>query len=506
MFKRKMEDFMGKDSNARIKKGKILSFLPTGEYYFTKGLKAYHRRDFIKAKKYLQRAMQLEPGEPMITCQLAIIKAELGEYEHSNQLLHLILEELDEDMAECHYFLANNYAHMGFFKDAFDHAKLYVELDPDGDFIEDTEDLLEVLTMESDELDEELYEQDDLMVKQERARELLESGYFPKAIELLNQVIKEYPEYWSAHNNLALAHFYLGESKKAETILSNVLKQNPGNLHALCNLLVFAHYLKQSDKKAHFIHILKQVHPMFTEHQFKLGATLALVGEHELAYLLLKKLYKQGFNGDGQFYYWLSYAAYFTGHETFARNVWKKVLELNRDKEGFEPWNEDHAERSGFENHTSTITLKLDSDYIEERLFALFLISVSTKKDEMLASKRFSQNEKLTDLEWQYVSYLTNESPSNLLNAHEIALELYKFYQPIGTVESGLFLFWFTIFNGISDQELKLTNYQAWAAAIDYVWNKLRGQKLSQQEVAERYGMSPATVGKYVKMVNNYLN
>lgn len=494
---------MGKDLNARKKMGKVLSFLPTGEYYFTKGLRAYNRRDFIKAKKYLQRAMQLEPGEPMITYQLAIIQAELGEYEHSNRLLHLILEELDEEMAECHYFLANNYAHMGFFKDAYEHAKLYLQLDQDGEFTEDTEDLLEVLTVESEEMDEDLYEQDDLMVKQERARELLESGYFPKAIELLNEVIKEYPEYWSAYNNLALAYFYLGESKKAESILMDVLEQSPGNLHALCNLLVLAHYLKQMEKETRLIETLRRIQPMFSEHQFKLGATFALVGEYELAYGLLKKLYKYGFNGDGQFYYWLSYSAYFTGRETFARNIWKKVLELNRDKEGSEPWNKELEYQTGFENHPTTIYLKLESGYAEERLFALFLISVSAKKEEMLSSNHLSKNEKLTALEWQYVSYLTKEQSSPIVSAHKIAKQLYEFYQPIGTVESGLYLLWFTIFGEISSQ---LNNHRAWAAAVDYVWNKLRGQKMTQQEVADRYGISSATVAKYVKMVNNYLN
>lgn len=40
---------------------------------------------------------------------------------------------------------------------------------------------------------------------------------------------------------------------------------------------------------------------MLSEHQYKLGATFALVGENELAYLWLKKLYKHGFDGDGPF-------------------------------------------------------------------------------------------------------------------------------------------------------------------------------------------------------------
>ncbi|MGG1676421.1 tetratricopeptide repeat protein [Neobacillus sp. NRS-1170] len=495
---------MVKDAKARIQKGKILTFVPTGEYYFTKGLKAYHRRDFNKAKKYLGRAIQLEPGEPMITCQLAIVSTELGEFENSNRLLHLILEELDSEMVECHYFLANNYAHLGFFKDAYHHAKLYLQLDPDGDFSEDTEDLLELLTLESDEFEEELYEEDDLIVKQEQARDLLESGYFPKAIELLNDVVKEYPEYWSAYNNLALAYFYLGKAEKAKAILDDVLERNPGNLHALCNMLVFAHYQGQAENVANLLEVLKKIQPMLSEHQFKLGASFALVGEYEHAYLWLKKLYKHGFNGDGPFYYWLSYSAYYTGNETFAINIWKKVIEINPDKEGTEPWNMDQA--AGFEDHSGSIFQKLESDYAEERLFALFLTTVSDKKEEILTSKRLIQNQKFTALEKEYISLIRSGRPSVAADAQEIAEIFYENHQPIGTIEAGLYLMWFSVFIEVSKANVHLKNKRAWAAAVEYVWHKMRSEKVSQQEIAGRYGVSAATIGKYVKIVNDYLN
>ena len=52
---------MGKDSKMN-KQAKVFSFHPTGEYYFTKGLKAYHRRDLYNAKKFLMRAYELEPS------------------------------------------------------------------------------------------------------------------------------------------------------------------------------------------------------------------------------------------------------------------------------------------------------------------------------------------------------------------------------------------------------------------------------------------------------------
>ena len=497
---------MGKDAKARTHMGKLLTFVPTGEYYFTKGLKAFHRRDFIKAKKYLGRAMQLEPGEPMIICQLAIVSTELGEFENSNRLLHLILEELDQEMVECHYFLANNYAHMGFFKDAYHHAKLYLQLDPDGDFSEDTEDLLDVLTFEAEDMDDDLYQQDDLIVKQEQARDLLESGYFPKAIELLKDVVKDYPEYWSAYNNLALAYFYLGKTEKAESILDDVLERNPGNLHALCNRLVFAHYQGQAKNVAGLTEILKKIQPLLSEQQFKLGASFALVGEYELAYLWLKKLYKHGFDGDGPFYYWLSHSAYYTGNENFAKSIWKKVLELNPDKEGSEPWNKEGAPATGFEDLSGSIFQKLDSDYVEERLFALFLTTVSSKKEEIMTSKRLFQNHKFTSLEKEYISLIRSGKPSRTADAQEIAELFYENYQPIGTIESGLYLMWFSVYVEVSKDKLQLKNKHAWAGAVEYMWHKLRSEKVSQQEIADRYGISSATIGKYVKIVNNYLN
>ncbi|MDQ0269035.1 tetratricopeptide repeat protein [Cytobacillus purgationiresistens] len=498
---------MSKDSKARFQKGKLLTFIPTGEYYFSKGLKAYHRRDFHKAKKYLQRAMQLEPGEPMIVCQLAVVHAEIGEHPESNRLLHLILEELDQEMVECHYFLANNYAHLGFFKDAYHHAKLYMEMEEDGEFAEDTEELLELLTLETDELDEELYEQDDLINKQEQARELLESGHFPKAVELLTSVIDEYPEYWSAYNNLALAYFYLGEVEKAADILAKVFEENPGNLHALCNKLVFSYY-EGDYKEVHLLRdALKKIKPMSVEHQYKLGATFALIGEYELAFGWLRKLQKQGFDGDGPFYYWLSYSAYYSGLENLARSAWKKALEMNPDKAGFEPWNEERESINGFEDHYASIQKKLDSDHMEERLFALFLTAVSSKKNDLLSSANIKKNLKFSQLEKDYLAFVQSGNHTYYTSAaHDIAGLLYKNYRPVGTVEAGLYLMWFSAFVEMVKAGQKINNPQAHAGAVSYIWHKLRNDNVSQTEIAKNYGVSTSTLRKYIQSMNDYLH
>ncbi|MBP2240308.1 tetratricopeptide (TPR) repeat protein [Cytobacillus eiseniae] len=497
---------MSKDSKARQPKGKLLTFNPTGEYYFAKGLKAYHKRDLYKAKKYLQRAMHLEPEESMIVCQLAIIFSELGEYKQANTLLHQILEELDEDMVECHYFLANNYAHLGFFKDAYHHANIYLDMEEDGEFVDDTLDLLELLTMEADELDEELYDQDDLITKQEEARELLESGHFPKAVEILNSVIEEYPEYWSAYNNLALAYFYLGENQKAAEILAKVFQENPGNLHALCNKLVFAFYQHDFKEVAVLKEMLKKIKPISIDHQFKLGATFALTGEYDVAFSLLRNLQKKGFDGDGAFYYWLSYSAYYTGRTSIAESTWKKAVALNPEKAGFEPWNHEKVILDGFENHYTSILKKLDSDYIEERLFAIFLTSISEKREEILSSNEVQKNQRLTSLERDYVSALRSNQEMKPLPLHDTAALLYENHHPIGTVEAGLFLMWFSVFIELMNTNQAMKNTKAWAAAVEYVWLKMKEGKTSQTEMAVKYNISPSTLKNYVKKVKNLLS
>lgn len=499
---------MSKNSQVTQQKGKVLSFIPTGEYYFTIGVKAFHRLDYHKAKKYLQRALQLEPYEPMIACQLAIILTEMGEYQQSNRLLHMILEELDREMLECHYFLANNYAHLGFFKDAYHHANCYLELEPDGEFAQDAQDLLEVLTLEGEDLDEEeLYVQDDLIYKQEQARELLEAGHFPKAIKILKEVIDEYPEFWSAYNNLALAYFYLGEFDKALAMLDDVIERSPGNLHAFCNKLVFSYFLKDFKQVYKMKSMLKNVHPLLTEHQYKLGATFALIGDYELAYGLLRKLYKQGYEGDGPFYYWLAYSAYYTGKESFAHSVWEKVLEIHPEKAGFEPWN-NTPPSGGSEENQAAILKRLESNYMEERLFAIFLSSLSPEADSGLLAKETNPLAQLSPLEKQYIAMvLSGSKPQEpiLPAAHEVALMLYERHQPIGTLEAGLYLMWFTAVVSMAAKKVSLKNKKAYAAAIEYVWYKLRNEKVSQKQLANEYGLSLSTVQKYVKLVNHHL-
>jgi tetratricopeptide (TPR) repeat protein len=493
---------MRKHLTTKLKTGQIIPFIQNGEYYFKKGLSAHRRRDLYRAKKYLERAVHLNPQEPMFLCQLAAVLAELGEYQASNQLLLTIINELDLEMNECLYFLANNYAHLGLFREAMKYAELYIEREPDGEFAEDTEDLLELLNIENEDIHT-LGQQDELIVKQERARNLLEKGQFTEAIILLEEIIADYPEFWSAYNNLALAYFYIGNAKKAQHIITEVLKKNPGNLHALCNMLVFYYYLHEKDEVNQLIKKLESVHPFLIEHRYKLGATFALVGRFDLAFKWLHNLYKIGFDGDGAFYYWLSYAAYNMGYQQFAKTLWKKVIHLNPEKQGQEPWA--HASSRKSEEMTR-IQNWLNSRNTSEVLYGLYLVSKSSYKEELVQQDCFQRHLTQDSLVKQFARFIVSgtDDVTMYVSAGRFIVDI--LWEQHHISDESLYITWFYIFIKAVESNCNFSNHPAWAAATEYVWSQQHGEKMTQQAVAEKYGVSVSTVKKYIQTIRSILS
>ena len=498
---------MGKHTHKdRQQIAKIIPFVQTGEYYFKKGLKAYRKRDLYIAKKHLERAVQLEPRDAVFICQLAVVQSEIGEYGQSNTLLLSIIDDLDADMSECFYFLANNYAHLGLFQEAQKYATHYLDNDPDGEFIEDTEDLLDLLSIETDANEGQFEVEDELIVKQEKARDLLEKGELEQAIFLLKEILQDYPDFWSAYNNLALAYFYTGDVGKASDLLEEVLEKNPGNLHALCNTLVFLYYQRKNKKVKELTNRLERIHPILIEHRYKLGATFGLVGRYDLAYKWLRNLQKNGFQGDETFYYWLSHSAYFTNHMKVAKSAWDKVVEENPEKAGSEPW------LNGKTNSFNDVLDRwLQGDYIEERLYGLFLLS---KTNKMLKTKDFEHLHFHATLEQEFAEYVCQMSKSKSKDispiyiqfGYKIADILFQLNKNDDTSTEGLYLTWFMIYDQAVIREHNLANGTAWAAATEYVWRKHQVDPISQKEISVKYGISNTTLAKYVKSVKELLD
>ncbi|MED4016551.1 tetratricopeptide repeat protein [Sutcliffiella cohnii] len=473
---------MGKYSNVK-KEAKIIPFAQNGDFYFEKGIHAYRKRDLYKARKWLQRATHMKPSDANVISQYAIVLMELGDYQHSNEYFEQILDELEPTMYDCHYFLANNYAFIGLFQEAKKHVEEYLTYEPNGEFVEEAEDLLELLEIDVDEDDTTGTTQDQLIVMQEDARALLEEGKLEEAIDLLLEMIDEYPQFWSGYNNLSLAYFYQGNVQKAMEVSYDVLEKNEGNLHALCNLVVFYYYEGKLKQVKNLIDQLEKVTPILTEHRYKLGATFGMVGRYDLAYTWLRSLQRIGFQGDGTFYYWLSFAAYHTGNETIAFQAWEKVLESNPSKYGSAPWEQDE---NGLEDEAL-------------QLFNTFEVSLQKNVD----IKEQLQQGGMPPLVRDFATYAflhQQHVPLSIQNSYKVALQLNEQMDKSAVKE------WFALFVKTVEANMEIKNVDAWASAFTYVYTITQGMKITQTSLANRYGVSVSTLRKHIKAIQSLLS
>ncbi|WP_017726314.1 tetratricopeptide repeat protein [Halalkalibacterium ligniniphilum] len=313
------------------KKQNIIPFFQSGDYFFHRGVIAYRKNHLQRAVKLLERAVKLTEQEPVFHIQLAAVLAEMGQYERSNEILEAVLEELDKEQSECYFFMANNYAYLGLFEKAERAAQTYLSLCPDGDFANDTNDLLELLTFEKEEEDEEWElsepESDQYLLQHEKARHLLKEGFVEDAIPVLQAIIEEHPTCWAAHNRLAEALFRLGD-ESAFDVCESILENDRGNLFALCNLAVFFTKMDRFAEARPFIEAIRSVHPLDLEHRLKLAQVLCTVGEYEEAYERLRDLEKTSIGQNRERLTCFGVSAYHLDKEAKALQNWKKAAKL----------------------------------------------------------------------------------------------------------------------------------------------------------------------------------
>ena len=305
----------------------IYSNMQDGAYFYSKGIEAYREKDFMKAKRYLERAVSLEPMEPAFNCQLAIIHADLGDFHRSNDYLLKIADgNIEEEMPECYFFLANNYANLGLFEHARKQALLYIDNCPDGEFIEDVEDLLELIQDE----DELFAEAENFLIRYELASHELKKQNYQKAISFFTDIINEQPEYWMAHIRLAEAYYYDGDHERAISILTTILEKED-NMTARCHLMTYYYESGKGQKADQILQTLKNVLSTDDEHNYSLAVALGEVGEHNLAYERLARLQRNGYGDFPRFYFHLAVACFYTGRLEKAKSLWEKLTTLGNE-------------------------------------------------------------------------------------------------------------------------------------------------------------------------------
>jgi tetratricopeptide (TPR) repeat protein len=305
--------------------GLVFSNLQDGAYFYNKGIEAYREKNLLKAKQYLERAISLDPKEQAFQCQLAIVHADLGDFHSSNDcLIKIVADNSGEEMPEAHFFLANNYANLGLFEHARKEALIYIDKDPEGEFLEDIEDLLELLQEEEDDL---FAEAETFLIRYELASHELKKQNYDKAISYFMDLLKERPEYWMAHIRLAEAYYLEGNSEKAIEILRSVLDKED-NVLARSHLMNYYFETGEIEKAETIAQALANVWSIDFDQSYSLAISFGKVGEHEHAYHRLDRLHRKGYGDFPKFSYHLAVANFYTGRVEKAVAIWEKLATI----------------------------------------------------------------------------------------------------------------------------------------------------------------------------------
>ncbi|MBU9712762.1 tetratricopeptide repeat protein [Evansella tamaricis] len=314
------------------KKGQIIPFMKDGSYFYKKGIEAYKNHQLDQGINYIERAIQMEPEEPVFLCQLAIILSEKGNFEEANKWLEKVLSEVDDSMAECYFFMANNLAHMGHFDMAITHLKKYIEMDPEGEFVEDAHSLMFILEEEDLELGED-FEYTLKPTPLDSIVDLLNKGNYDGAEKEARGYLLEKPKEWDVYAYLAESLMYQGELDQAKKILQDLLLKEEPNFLAQC-LMTTLLFLEGNPDKEIWSKNLKNLRPMKDWHCYYLAKTLFFSGEYSIAYKWYQKLYRgSDFRKTPPYFHQMAIAAWKNGNRTKAKYLWEKTRSIDHENE-----------------------------------------------------------------------------------------------------------------------------------------------------------------------------
>lgn len=307
---------------------KVLPFALDGDFCFTKGVKAFKKSKFELAAKWIKRAIEVEPEEPLYQCQLSIIYTEIGLYHRANELLIGVLKNSKYHYPDCYYLLANNYAHLGLLNEARKNALQYLEECPDGDVSEEAKDLLELINIEDeDDLDSlDIEEEDELLVYQETAFRHMEYMEWDKALPVLEEMLMLFPQHTLTTHDYSQALFNLGSKEEAIERENNNLNNNPNDLYSHMNLAVFYYEIGEKELAEACIEPLLHLYPMLEQQKLRIAVTLAKTNYLTEAKIRFRKLKSSFVKSHPSYYRWYAFCLTQLAEEEHAKSLWAEGL------------------------------------------------------------------------------------------------------------------------------------------------------------------------------------
>lgn len=218
--------------------GNLLPYKSDSKTYYNIGLKHAFKKKYLRALKFLVKAVEMEPFNADYQFNLACVHAELNQIEDSNKALMSIIKDIDPTAVECYFGIACNYFDMGDLKKAREYLEKYVSSSTEGEFDDLAYDILYYLEMFEDS-EPESKNRKRISRLFALGKSFLEAADYERACSQLEKVIEIDPFELSARNYLALACFLNDDPERAVSLAESVLKVEEYNIFARLNLALF---------------------------------------------------------------------------------------------------------------------------------------------------------------------------------------------------------------------------------------------------------------------------
>ncbi|MDP2891959.1 MAG: tetratricopeptide repeat protein [Bacillota bacterium] len=307
---------------------KTVPFEQEGDFFHKKACSHLENSNYFEALYFFRKALQKEPDNAEYKLALAQTFTEMGHFEESNRIIAEMLSS-GEIYSECYYGMGCNFLGLEEYERAEDSFRQYLSADPEGEFAEEVDELLEAVGEGSNADPSVGLVEDKLQRRAFEAKERMDEGDYTGAIAILQGIKpKNEEEAVQIQNGISMAYFCQGDCETAVRMAKSVLAEHPSDLHARCNLLLFAHSMGNEGVKQE---CLQNITPCETDDPKLLSIiayTLCETGCHEEAYSRLKKLmqYKPY---DTEVIYLSGAAAYNSGRYAEASRLFERLLEID---------------------------------------------------------------------------------------------------------------------------------------------------------------------------------
>jgi len=171
----------------------------------------------------------------------------------------------------------------------------------------------------------------DFASKHEEAQVLMEAGEFERGKRLAEALLKQYPQFTPALNNLSLIEWLEDNLPAAIEASQKVLEQEPENIHALSNLTRFLFMQGKTEQARQMAARLQASGAQGYQSWLKKIEALSFIGDDEGVLALLEEARRADALDElsGLFYHWCAVATYRLGDAAQARAHWQKALKLS---------------------------------------------------------------------------------------------------------------------------------------------------------------------------------